>query len=624
MLSDFSNKWFNLTIRTVSPDFKGGLPALGRNFVRYDRPGFVDKKNKDVAKRLRLQEFDAQASYDEYKKLVSSLISRFDPLLHEFDRKEVMNSTTALSLISVSHTDLDELGDLGRNTDYEYPADVFDAVCNYYKAVKAEFSKTLTLPRGKNAAYPLAVPGMHREANNVAIGLQAAIALSARNQGISLREMGKQLEKSHGEAITIYGERRQHTGKVMPLSLNVGERYSTNFEPRVRGIYMSPKFCVAYNRKTVKKALAVFLKSSIHIQDRPTITKRIDAAVKKGWKILAIDWSKFDQHFGGKRGRQCLKVIHECFNVDTTLDDLVYEFEIPLVTFRQGSPYINRAVPILMSGASFTSAVGCVGNVLSLITMLKEVTGKSASDLLGSMGREWDYLAWGDDTICMCPETFAKQEDILAATSVVKMSADVEPAIRYLGSIYGDGGGYTGIPKGYLLGRAVQQQFLPERPKIYPFGLIGYIARLMLMGDVKGAEFHKEMKFFWDPEILGKNYFPFSERIAVLEKTVPLVNKYAARIADLDDILMTLTHGVGEDALELDVNLDSFHELIGLTQVDVSDPEKFLKEQEKPMSPGFFKLFARFLKGDMQAYQLLITQFVIEQKLEWRPGDLVY
>jgi len=620
----FNNKWFDGEIVPISPTFPGGLPPIGKGFEIYERVGYVDKKNKDINKRLKQPFGEVIEQYNVYKDIINKLIPAFDPLLHEFDRKEVMNSTTALSIARVTHTDLDELGSLGRNTDFTYPDEVVAAVKQYYMSVGGEIPTTITLPKGKNAAYPLAVPGMHREANNVAVGLQGAIAVAARKNGAGLREMGRFLETFHGELITVYGERRQHTGKVMPMSTDVGERFSTNFEPRVRGIYMSPKFCVAYNRRTVKKALSCFLKSSIHIQDRPTIERRINAAVTKKWQVLALDWSKFDQHFGGKRGRQVLQVIHDCFAVDTTYDDLLYEFEAPLVTFRQGKPYINKTVPILMSGASFTSALGCVGNVLTLITMLHLVTKRSPADLLNTMGKEWDYLAWGDDTILMMPNSFAKVEDVLKSAESVKMSADVEPAIRYLGSIYGDGPNYKGIPKGYLLGRAIQQQFFPERPKLYPFGLIGYIARLVLMGESKGKEFHAQMRHFWKPEVLGKDYFRFEDKINVLNKTVPLVEKYSARVAELDDILMTLTHGVGEDAINLDVDIGDFKELIGLTQVDVTDPLKFMKDKNKHVSPGFINLLTRFLDGDLHVYKLLITQFALEHKLEWRPGDLVY
>jgi hypothetical protein len=42
---------------------------------------------------------------------------------------------------------------------------------------------------------------------------------------------------------------------------------------------------------------------------------------------------------------------------------------------------------------------------------LSETSGLSMQELARKLGRDWDYMIWGDDTVIACPERWLKESD---------------------------------------------------------------------------------------------------------------------------------------------------------------------------------------------------------------------
>lgn len=610
------------SVKPHSADFPTGLPLLAGGATPFQPQGYLDKKNKDVAKRLKYPTFELMEKLRQYQNYATGIHNDFKHMYDQYDREIILPTTTALGIVPPSHTDVDELGTLGRNNDFEYSQDTVAAVKKYYSKYMQEYDGSYSLPRGKNTAYPIIIPGLHREVNDIALAAQVALASAAKSRKWSLPDLFRFLQQYHGQNFTIYGERRQHVGKTMPMSLSQGIHFGKMVEARVRGIYMSPKVAVAYNRRTVKKALATILATPVHVQDRPTIQNIMNKGKAAGKEFIAVDFSKFDQQFGNKRGRQVLRIISDLFGVDAFYDDLDAEFSSPLITFRQGQAYRYSNAPILMSGASFTSVVGCIGNVLSTVEMLSHYFGTTPADVVGMIesGRVL-YIAWGDDTVLALDKGDHDFEKLQWAYDKVKMKVDKEPVIKYLGNVYFPDA-IKDVRTGYSLGRAIQQQFFPERKKTFPFSTIGYVARLTLMEKSMSKEFHSIMLKRWVEEDLGPR-FKYEDKEGVVRNLMPEAQKKAARIAELDDILMSLTHGVDDIAFELDPELAGFKDLLGLTSADFSDPLKFWDEEVKASST-LKGLFTSLLKGELNDYPRFLTQLVVERKLTWKPGEPVY
>jgi hypothetical protein len=61
---------------------------------------------------------------------------------------------------------------------------------------------------------------------------------------------------------------------------------------------------------------------------------------------------------------------------------------------------------VLSSGRCDTSVAGTLINVVRLWLGLHERTGLSYADLAMRLGRTWDYMIWGDDTVIVMPEAW--------------------------------------------------------------------------------------------------------------------------------------------------------------------------------------------------------------------------
>jgi hypothetical protein len=595
--------------------------------------GYIQKKLIDIGKRYQVNLLDLVDEFDAYGAFLDKVINIFEPLLTDFDKQEVLPSTCAMGFTKPHHTDLEFLGDLGKpeTSSVTYRDDIIKAVENFYlsyaKDIDPDEKAGYSFPRGRNAGYPTPISGRRRGLTDVLLATHVGLVLCFKSQGRTLEDLSRFLEGFHGEPITIYGERLQHTAKVQPLFTDGIDLFSRNFEMRVRGIYMSPKYMVAWNRPLVKYSLSTLLKTPQHKQDRTYIVDKVLSRVSAGWLVIPLDISKFDQISGGARGLQILRSIYNVWGspfASISYEDLEHEFKTTLVTFTRNEALARRDYPILMSGASFTTLVGCVHNTVMTTQAVSDAINLAPDKVLATMGSNWDYLSWGDDTVLMFSPDLVRRYDLsidkLATIySNYGITVTSEPCIKYLGNVIHHGEFRGSIDTGYGVGRMIQQQFFPERKKEYPFTTVGYIARLNLVGD-KASAFHDIMFDVWDEKKMGP-YFRFEDRSSVLLSLLPEVEKHAERLAEIDDILQLFVHGADANADEIDVP-DDFIAFLGIGQVDLTDPAEFLSKEG--LSQELFTLVRNLQEGQSEAYFPLLERITHDFDLTWRSGDVIY
>lgn len=616
----FGNKWFECRISQTSPDFPSGLPPIKPQLRKMPSNGYIGKKNLDLKVRYTRPFIDLMSVVNDYQQLSGKLVSLYDDMLSEYDR-DILKTTCANSLWKGSHTDLDATGGPGAFNDFAIPDKVAESVIKYYLKVPqiSEDKISLSMVRGKNTGWPHPISGMQRELNLALYAVHSALAVKAGEE--SLFDVIRQLESFHGQSFAIYGERSQHTAKTMPMIMREGFFFSNNFEVRKRGILMVPKFVVMKNRVGVQHTKHRILHSSVHNQDRTHLIEDIPNAMKR-FVVKAVDWPKFDFTFGGKAGRSILPIIAKLSDGTLSESDLDLEFSMPLLYFGYRGAFLDPSAPQLPSGASFTSLMGCIANFSVIVWSLSNVTNTSPDDVIASLDSKWFLRCWGDDTIIGLDENWCTHAKLFAEiNSIIKKEMDVEPVIKYLGDVYG-GDEITDVRMGYQLSRWIQQQFLPERIKDYPFSLIGYIARLDKLDSSIQAEVHKRAFQVWDDKKLGP-YFSFSERESVMERAVSDIEKYASKISQIDDILQFMTHG-NEEGFYSDDDTDSafIRRLLGVVSVDISDPTAMIKDH------GEFRLLRsamdRFLQVGFPAYAEILTALRSDFNLKYQRGDLVY
>jgi len=605
------------------PELGMSLPVLSGELLPPPRSQYVDRRMKDVNKRYDRDVAEADSSRIAFEHEVNSLLKVFDPLMTDYDRELLVPSTCALGHWRPAHTDLEEMGQIAMDSNFSYDADLIDALGAWYKTFDTNRSFHMSLPRGKNIGWPTIISGSNREESDAFLFLHAGLAISAQSKGWKLKDLFDMLTIHHGNPFLIWGSRTQHTDKWMPLILKGGLRWSKNFEPRVRGIFMSPKVTVAYLRQVVKMGSSRILKSPLHEQDRSKISSRIERWFKEGWLVMAIDYSKYERHIGGKRAESILSLCSKISESDA--ENLSFEFNLPILMFGFRKAFLYPGGRILGSGLSSTSFIGNAGNSLNTHTALGMLMGIKPVLVHKQYQQTWDGMLFGDDSLLAFPPSTVDKlggKDKLLATlrdsySKTKMKVDEEPVIKFLGSVYGPGNFKGSISKGYSTWRAVQQIFFPERIKVFPFTTIGYLARLELLGD-RGRDFHALMQKYWKLDYYGPP-FTYQNRSARLQELVPLAEKQARDISQLDSILQSFYHGVADPDL---ISGGMFENLLGLSYLTITDPVKQLAELKVPDS--LLSNFSKMLKGDMTVYGPLLSDYVRHFNLEYHPGDVLY
>lgn len=608
----------------VSDEYPNGLPPVSKNLTKIQPQGYLLKRQLDIFKRYTLSGDEMRLKFDKYFSTFKRVDSAFSSLYNDYDKEVILPDTCGLSFIPKTSTDLDYQGTIGRDQVFQYDQELVDLMSEFYAKFmpKEEKGISMSFTRGKNLGWPHPIGGRQRELSDALLALHVSLALGAHKKGWSLQQLTEFLEKFHGPAFCVYAERTQKTANQVPTFIDGRLYRSVNAAARVRGIYMSPKFMVAYSRRHVKRMLKGYLENPFHTQSRDKISARVKTALSKGWRVVAIDISKFDQFFGGARGNQIAKGVAKTIDLDPT--DLLFEFNTPLVTFGKSGTYRSntKLTPILMSGVSSTTLVNGFGGTTSAVAVVASLFGVSYKESLGSYQKKWDALSWGDDLLLMLPPDI-ENDAIFKAYEKLGLKVDEEPTIKFLGQNYGPGRFEGSFDTGYPFARAVQQQFFPERVKTFPFNLIGYIARLELLGEKRGNAFHEAARQVWDLISPEREYFPFSQRKAVLESLMPEVEKYANKISEMDDILNVFTHGMADSDMldELDVPSD-LRNLLGLTAVDVSQPELLIAEiPELRLLAADYKALSN---GDFDVYRDILNNLVHAFNLNYRSGGLLY
>uniref|UniRef100_A0A2V0RI95 RdRp n=1 Tax=viral metagenome TaxID=1070528 RepID=A0A2V0RI95_9ZZZZ len=475
--------------------------------------------------------------------------------------------------------------------------------------------------RNKLIGWPHLITGMDRETNNMFLAVHAALAIGARDAKIPLEAVTKSLETRYGPCFFPYAERYQHTAKVMPMWMAGKAFFSQNVEPRCRMVVPSSKYMVIQNRIPVKKMLTALLASDIHAQDRVSMKRRIDSFLNnKDWETVSLDHSKFDQRHGLPRVDGILKMIATATGHPEAYQDFLHEFRIKNLVYYKDKAFFTKGDEILKSGISPTTLVGCSANVASIIFAMSHAMGVSYEAAWKLRGVKWDCLVWGDDTVLSFHKSIPFKA-IAAGFELQKLKVEPEPTIKYLGNHYANGPFKGTMDKGYPIGRGVQQLFFPERVKVYPFSTIGYISRLEIIGS-RAEKFHEiTVKNFWDEALYGPP-FAFGDRLKVLSDAVKKAEKYAEKISSLDDILLSLTHGT-LDLGVAKIDIEGLEEILGLVQVDVSDPLKLLSE-EAPTHKAISPILSDLLKGDIAAESKFQNYLSTNKGLTVRRGYPVY
>lgn len=576
-----------------------GLPSLsGLRPASLANP-YYRLRDRQRKQRLETDYNTLMAEFDAYKEFASKMFSSTHSLRTEYDQSVILPTTCALGFTKPHHFDLDEKGQLGVHRRFLFPSDIVSEVISYYVklaksiAVSELQNISVSMPRGKNTGWPTPRAQRSRDQSDMLLGLHAAFVRAGIRQQLDLSSLIKEIERYHSPAIAVNGERYQHAGKLLPIIINNKEvLYSNNFEPRVRGIYFSPKFCVMWNRFPVKLALHLVLSNPIHSQDRADIRKRIIDAKRKGLVLLSLDVSKFDHSFGRECGRQILHAWSEILadiyrsyrdllpptlmSADrASLSSRIYsdfnaEFSIPFLVPNHSGLFISNGAEILSSGLSLTTIVGCLASELMGLYILNKQFGLKRDDVLNG---NCLLLTYGDDMVIGVPKHLVSDADHLLercsdAGAEMELKFSAEPTIKFLGQNYDTlKFGNDARDLAYPVGRFLQQQFFPERLKQYPFSAIGTAARLDLLSHTVRDRTLSVIKQFLPDDIRDLDFRNSSH---LIESLMPEVQKYSDKISQLDDVLGVMTHGLmDEELMQLEDN-EAYRKLLGLGSIDIS------------------------------------------------------
>jgi hypothetical protein len=625
VVSEFETPHFPVRLLRSSEKFNGGLAPMQNGYsIIHDRGGYFAKKKLDTNRRYDRSLLDTTETFDKYKLYLTSHLAKFEPLFTDYDKKVILPNTCALSMQKPAHTDFESLGYIGMDNDYTYPDDLTASVVKFYQSflVPEDSGFKISMPRGKNIGYPFPISGRNRDLSDVLLALSTALCLGTDKNGIKyLKDVYALLEPFHGPAFTVQGERYQHTGKEQPIVVKDGIFSSNNFEPRVRIICMSSKISVIKDRKRTKRLLMTLLNTPQHVQDRKVIQGRISKMEASFKTVIAVDMAKFDFRAGGKRGKQIVKMMSDIISDPVFYDNVITDFDTKMILFGYRECFTTQGDRMLKSGMGTTTLIGCIANFTTAVGVVATLKKISFAEAIAQYQKTWDGLFWGDDSVLALRDNYDLSE-IQKAYATYHMEIDDEPNLKYLGVSYGRGTFVGTMDLGYSLGRAFQQQFLPERMKDFPFSTVGYIARLDLMGP-RGADFHKLLLSSWPEDKLGVP-FKYEDRKKILTLLLPEIEKHADKISQLDDVLNLFTHGIQDiDPSLVDIDSDMMEILGNQGFADVSDPARFLETKTK-VPDMLISNIRRLSAGDISVYPKLLADLQRTYNLQWTKGSVVY
>lgn len=547
--------------------FPERLRPTGAPFART----LARKASKGYTRPRATYDDEAAAMSDFFKKA-----SKFAPLMSEAD---LLNLSTScyMGKRSRAHSQTDEGRDVGNNFMIKWREDLLLEVqkdwATWYSTVsETEKSKiSMVLPTGTSLGWPFLFPDDNRGIRTLVLAmLSLAVEVEKRN-GSSLEDMILKLSMEYGRRVIVPGWRYQHTSKVMPVFTSSARLWTQNVQYRTRLIAMVDKTPIIANRLVSKRAITTALKMPQHDQSRPYIQATLDRWKKMpATQCVAVDVSGFDNGFGGANLLRLLKVLSTVFGDDKTYQDMVTEVSAPmLVPFGTGMYETNEKVtPQLPSGASFTTAVGLLASDYIARLILLHARCKR-----GDLATDANWLSWGDDIVVRFPASTDVKAVFEKVSAELGLSFDFEGTLKYLGFDYASGTIET--HGGYSTGRLLQKAVFPESPTLYPYSIIGYVARLSFVKQ-DARRFHElYTELFWDVAKYGPP-FVYDNRESVLQSA--LIAASASERPDRDS-LNFLLHGLDpiEGASLLDFDFD-FTSWVGKSYIDISDPGKIVSE----------------------------------------------
>lgn len=628
---------FPIQILKGTDTFQGVLPPLMSSARKpSDHAAFVSKKRSDYKRSTSQGLIEVIQQVDAYANKFNSVYNIVQPLLTDYDKEHVMTATVGLGFVKPCSTDLDNVGYVGIDTDQTYPDDVVRAVIDDYRS-RGPFrvESSLSLPRNRFIGYPFMIGGGQRELNDIFLALSAAIVTGVHTKGgygdASLDAIYDQMRQFHGDPMAMQGTRYQTTAKEIALVLNEGIHSCKNAAARPRSIQMMDKLSVMDIRAEIKTMLEAIKAHPCHTQDRAVILNSINGWLAAGMTVISMDWAKFDYRHGGERGLQQLYIHSEVIDSPRYLSSATTAFKVRSFTYGHGDVWEIPGDAALKSGMGTTTLVGCTGNYTGIVAVLSLIWGMDPKLVIESRGSKWDALIWGDDTVLALKEP-SDWDRIVESFPTYKLSVVEEPTIKYLGSNYAAGPFKGTFDRGYSVGRFFQQQFFPERAKLYPFNIIGYIARLDLMGD-KGREMHERMMNS-GIDMDFRTTFKYEDRHGVLRNLLPEIQKHSDKIGMIDDALQVFTHGL-EDLSDVSDDFASiYYELLGLSKsADLTDPGRYLdviKDETvkanltSKITPQMVREVSKIASGDFSSYPVALSNLAAAFNLTTNTGSVVY
>jgi hypothetical protein len=130
---------------------------------------------------------------------------------------------------------------------------------------------------------------------------------------------------------------------------------------------------------------------------------------------------------------------------------------------------------VLSSGRADTSIVGTLFNTTRLWKGLSERSGLSLEKLAELLGKAWDYMIWGDDTVLVCPKAWHADS---SNESGFQIEAQPNVAIFLAKNWYPDGSHHSLVSRMYL--NTINKEERNE-PKSDIVAVLGVLAREELL-----------------------------------------------------------------------------------------------------------------------------------------------
>lgn len=542
-------------------------------------------------------------------------LAPFAPFMVESDFAEMLTMCD-IGERAPTHSQADEGKPVGSTFEIKFDESVVAEILrDWAPHVRRAMSLPVSVkvPANTNLGWPYLIQDTQDKVRAFVLACIAASVERAKLDGLSLRDVHLMQESVYGPRFLTPSTRTQHSSKQLPLLCSDGVstifKWTQNYEGRVRFVAMGGKAAMLFNKAPAKTIINAALSTQQHGQDRKTLFTDIKAWIKRpGWKTIALDVSGFDGGIGGKNLSVILSWIAKLIP-DTNHDDLVEESRCQMLV-----PFIGRyyrtttsIAPQLPSGVSYTTACALLMGDYIALKFAK------AAGLVN--GTTFKYKNWGDDFILHFPATVDVKAVMAALKENTNLSFDEESTIKYLGFNYGDGVYET--RDGYSVGRLMLKTLLPERKSAYPFGLIGYAARLHFIPGDKEKFHYLATQHLWDPVVLGPP-FSFHELNSRLDQA--LVDASKVKLVDTD-VLNFLTHGVEDDALadvfERDLGIDfDFQKWIGNTFIDLTDPERAMRTTAPDVFARHRQLARQAVAGGFSVLPSLMEE--LQGHYHWR------